>query len=137
MDDDELRRRFAGAPVARLATVRPDGAPHVVPIVFAVAGDLLYTAVDHKPKRSQRLQRLDNLRHEPRCSVLVDHYAADWSSLWWVRADGTGVVVDDAPAEHPGRQALADRHAPYRTRPPVGPLLVVTVQRWSGWSAAT
>ncbi len=136
MDEDELRRRFAGEPVGRLATVRPDGAPHVVPIVFALAGDVLYTAVDHKPKRTQRLQRLDNLRHEPRCAVLVDHYEPDWSALWWVRADGTGAVVDDAPPDHPGRRALAARHAHYRARPPGGPLLVVTVRRWSGWSAA-
>ena len=136
MDEDELRRRFAGEPVGRLATVRPDGAPHVVPIVFALVGGLLYTAVDHKPKRTRRLQRLDNLRHEPRCSVLVDRYEADWSALWWVRADGIGAVVDDAPPDHPGRRALTQRHAAYRTRPPSGPLLVVTVQRWSGWSAA-
>lgn len=122
--------------MARLATVRPDGAPHVVPIVFALVGDVLYTVVDHKPKRTQRLQRLANLRREPRCSVLVDHYDPDWSTLWWVRADGTAAVLDDPPAEHPGLEALAARHPAYRVQPPNGPLIGVTISRWSSWSSA-
>ena len=44
--------------VARLATVGPDGRPHVVPICFALDGDTLYTAVDSKPKSTRRLRRL-------------------------------------------------------------------------------
>lgn len=137
MDEGELRRRFASSPVARLATVRPDGAPHIVPVVFALAGDALYTAVDHKPKRTQRLQRLANLRADPRCSLLVDHYDPDWSRLWWVRADGTATILDEPSPHHPGLVALAERHLPYRATPPAGPLLVVTIDRWSGWSGAS
>ena len=136
MDDRELRRLFASSPVGRLATVRPDGRPHVVPIVFALAESSIYTAVDHKPKRTQHLQRLANLRLEPRCSVLVDHYDDDWSALWWVRADGRAVVVDDPPAEHPGLVALGNRHPQYRASPPPGPLLVITAEQWTGWSSS-
>lgn len=136
MDEREARRRFAGSQVARLATVRPDGAPHVVPIVFALTADVLYTVVDHKPKRTQRLQRLANLRHEPRCSVLVDHYDPDWSRLWWVRADGTAAVADEPASGHPGLEALAARHSAYRVQPPGGPLIVVTISCWSSWSSA-
>jgi PPOX class probable F420-dependent enzyme len=135
VDEAEARRRFAGSPVARLATVRPDGTPHVVPVVFALTGDVLATAIDHKPKRTARLQRLDNLRHQPRCALLVDHYEADWSRLWWVRADGTAEVLDEPEPAHPGLVALADRHPVYRDRPPSGPLIVVSVDRWTGWSA--
>lgn len=134
MDEQEARQRFSAAQIARLATVRPDGAPHVVPVVFALAGDELYVVVDHKPKRTHRLQRLVNLRAEPRCSLLVDHYEADWSALWWVRADGVAAVVDEPDAEHPGLQALSARHHTYRVQPPDGPLIIVTVSRWSGWS---
>ncbi len=137
VDEEEARARFAASPVARLASVRPDGAPHLVPIVFALAGDVLYSAVDHKPKRSRRLQRLANLRHEPRCSLLVDHYDADWSRLWWVRADGEAAVVDEPAPDHAGMVLLADRHPAYRERPPSGPLLVVTVTRWTGWAVAS
>ncbi len=137
MQTVELRRRFASSAVARLATVRPDGAPHVVPLVFALVDGTVYSAVDAKPKRTSRLQRLANVRVEPRCALLVDHYEDDWSHLWWVRADGTAAVVDDPPATHPGLAALAERYPQYREQPPAGPLLVVTVQQWSGWSSTT
>ena len=135
MDQPELRRRFATSPVARLATVRGDGHPHLVPVVFALAGDTIFTAVDAKPKTTTRLQRLVNLEYEPRCCLLVDHYEDDWSALWWVRADGEGTVVDPA-ASSPGWSALAARHAQYRDQPPPGPLVAVRVTRWSGWAAS-
>ena len=99
MDDAELRRRFASSPVARLATARPDGQPHVVPVVFALVGDTIYTAVDAKPKSTLRLQRLVNLQSDPRCALLVDRYDDDWSQLWWVRADGVASVLDRDPAD--------------------------------------
>jgi PPOX class probable F420-dependent enzyme len=134
VEQDELRRRFASSPVARLSTVRPDGAPHVVPVVVAVVGDLVYTAVDHKPKRTSRLQRLANLRSEPRCALLVDHYEDDWSRLWWVRADGVATVLDAPPEGHPGLVALTQRHVQYQRRSPSGPLVEIAVGAWSGWS---
>lgn len=137
MDDSQLRRLFASSPVGRLATVRREGGPHVVPVVFALVDDVIYTAVDHKPKRTPRLQRLQNVRLRPSCSLLVDHYDDDWSTLWWVRADGRGFVIDDPQAAHPGLAALAERHPQYRATPPAGPLLVIIVERWSGWSAST
>ena len=136
MDAAEARERFSTSRVARLATVRPDGAPHLVPIVFALDGDVVFTAVDHKPKQGKPLQRLDNLRSEPRCAVLVDHYTEDWSALWWVRADGIAKVVDQPPGDHPGLALLTGRYAPYRDVPLRGPLIVIEVTRWSGWSSA-
>jgi PPOX class probable F420-dependent enzyme len=137
METAELRRRFAASHVARLSTVRPDGGPHVVPIVFALVGDTVFSAVDAKPKRSTALQRIADVRAEPRCALLVDHYEDDWRRLWWVRADGTGAVVDAPPVGHPGIQALVRRFPQYRDEPPSGPLLVVTVQRWTGWASTS
>ena len=134
MDELELRRRFASSPVARLATVRPDGQPHLVPVVFVLVGDVVFTAVDAKPKKSSRLQRLVNISSEPRCSLLVDHYEDDWSRLWWVRADGEAALVDPAAAGE-GLTALVQRHPQYREQAPTGPLLAIRVTRWSGWSA--
>ena len=84
----EARGRFAAARVARLATADATGQPHLVPVTFAVAGDMVYTAVDAKPKRTTALRRLANVAANPRVSLLVDHYDDDWSRLWWVRADG-------------------------------------------------
>lgn len=137
MEDDEARQRFAAQPVARLATVRPDGTPHIVPITFALDGDALYTAVDAKPKRHTRLQRLANLHHQPRCAVLADHYEADWSRLWWVRADGEATVVDDPDPQGRAVSLLADRYPAYRQTPPEGPLITIRVTRWSGWAGAS
>lgn len=134
MDAYECRRRFASSPVAGLATVRSDGRPHLVPVVFAVVGEVIFTAVDAKPKRTNRLQRVINIEAEPRCCLLVDHYDDDWSQLWWVRADGEAAVVDPAEAGA-GRSALAARHPQYRDAPAGGPLLAVRVTRWTGWSA--
>src|SRR5207248_2342838 len=102
MDADEARRRLARARVARLATITATGTTHLVPICFAVIGETIYNAVDDKPKRSSRLQRLANVRAggaSAVASVLVDHWAEDWSELWWVRADGRGRVLDSAGPE--------------------------------------
>jgi PPOX class probable F420-dependent enzyme len=127
-----VRSRFGAARVARLATVTPDGAPHLVPIVFALAGEVVYSAVDAKPKRHARLRRLANIEHEPRVSVLVDHYDDDWSLLWWVRADGVARVV---PSSAAGLAALSDKYPQYVTTPPPGPFVEIEVRRWSSWSA--
>ena len=136
MQTAELRRRFAASPVAHLATVRPDGRPHVVPMVFALVDDTVYSAVDAKPKRSQRLQRVTNVRENPRCALLVDHYDDDWRRLWWVRADGRCDVVEEPSLTHPGIEALVQRFRQYIDDPPAGPLLVVSVQQWTGWAAS-
>lgn len=135
MDATQARRRFAAAAVARLATVRPDGSPHVVPISFALADDVVYTAIDHKPKSATHSQRLVNLHHDPRCSVLVDHYADDWSALWWVRVDGTAAIVEEPAGDHPGIERLVQRYAAYEHQRPSGPLIAITVTRWRGWAA--
>ena len=136
MQTSALRSRFASSPVARLATVRPDGWPHVVPMVFALVDETVYSAVDAKPKRSRRLQRVTNLLAEPRCALLVDEYDDDWRRLWWVRADGRAEIVDEPSPTHPGIQALVRRFRQYIDDPPAGPLLVISVDRWTGWAAS-
>jgi PPOX class probable F420-dependent enzyme len=131
---EEARRRFAAASVARLATVDVGCQPHLVPIVFAVAGETIYSVVDAKPKRTVELRRLRNIRSNPRVSVLVDYYDdADWDSLWWVRADGVARVLDlDRPEAARAVELLASRYPQQRAR---GPVLAVDVRRWSGWAA--
>ena len=134
----EARRRFAQARVARLATVGATagatGVPHLVPIVFAVVGDAIYSAVDAKPKRTTALRRLANVRANPRVALLVDHYDDDWSRLWWVRADGTARILPESAAEAARAAALlGERYPAFALR---GPVLAVDVDRWTGWSAA-
>jgi PPOX class probable F420-dependent enzyme len=132
---DQVRERFDQARVARLGTI--DAAvsrPHLVPVTFARVGDdALVTAVDHKPKRTAALRRLRNIAANPAVCVLADHYEDDWTRLWWVRADGIAQVREaaDQPA---AVAALVARYPQYAERPPGGPVIVIEVERWSGWS---
>jgi PPOX class probable F420-dependent enzyme len=132
---EQLWGLLADSRRAVLATVRPDGRPHAVPITFALVGDELVTAVDHKPKRSRRLQRLANVRAHPWVSVLADAYDEDWSKLWWVRADGPGRVVEHGPARDAAAAALRARYPQYEDRPPEGPAIIVRIETLTGWSA--
>ena len=136
MSPADARRRFAAARVARLATAGADGRPHLVPIVFAVAGDTIYSAVDRKPKRTTALRRLANVVDNPRVAVLADHYEEDWAALWWVRADGAARVLDAGDEARSAVARLTERYAQYRSSPPPGPVLAVDVERWAGWSAS-
>jgi PPOX class probable F420-dependent enzyme len=132
---EEARTLFAGSRVARLATVGADARPHLVPIVFAVDGDVVFSAVDAKPKRTTALKRLENVAHNPRVALLADHYDDfDWGALWWVRADGVARVAGDREASR-GIALLAGRYGQYRDAPPRGPVLAIAVERWSGWRA--
>jgi PPOX class probable F420-dependent enzyme len=148
MNGDQARRRFSAARVGRLATVTPSGMPHLVPVVFALADDYLYTAVDSKPKTTMALQRLSNIDATGRASLLVDEYAEDWSTLWWVRVDGSAQVlaVGNAPQRtaltwgrpeqvHTAVQALTHKYPQYIDQPPLGPVIAVRLTRWQWWEA--
>jgi PPOX class probable F420-dependent enzyme len=135
-DPQELRRRVTAAPVARLATLRRDGTPRLVPVTFALVDDLFCFAVDTvKPKRDTRLARLADIDRDPRVALLVDHYADDWSALWWVRVDGRASVHPDGPLRERALAALAAKYPPYRTARPPGPVVAITPIRCAGWTA--
>jgi PPOX class probable F420-dependent enzyme len=127
--------RVTAARVARLATTDPDGRPHLVPIVFAVEGDTLYTAVDRKPKRSTRLRRIENARARPDVTILIDHYEDDWGRLWWIRLRGRARVLDEGEERERALRLLEEKYPQYRTEPPEGPVLAVDVTEVREWSA--
>jgi PPOX class probable F420-dependent enzyme len=124
------------ARVARLATIDPDGRPHLVPIVFALDGETLYTAVDAKPKRSRVLRRIENARARPDVTVLVDRYDDDWDRLWWVRLRARARVLDEGDEAERALRLLAEKYEQYAERPPGLPVLALDVVEWRGWSAA-
>ncbi|MFC5947136.1 TIGR03668 family PPOX class F420-dependent oxidoreductase [Pseudonocardia lutea] len=136
LDERACRERLAAHPVARLATLRADGTPRLVPITFALVDGLVCSAVDEvKPKRSPRLARLADVARDPRAAVVVDEYADDWAQLWWVRVDGTAAVHEHGGLRERALDALQAKYPPYRQARPRGPLLVLTPTAIRGWSA--
>ena len=131
-----MRSAVDAARVGRLATVSAQGRPHIVPVCFALHGDVVYSAVDHKPKRSARLRRFVNVEATRSASLLVDAYDEDWSALWWVRLDGDGRAVAERAEIDRAIGALVAKYPQYRERPPPGPVLALDVLRWSGWAAS-
>ena len=121
--------------MARLATTDPDGRPHLVPIVFALEGNTLYSAVDRKPKRSSKLQRIENARARPDVTILVDHYEDDWDRLWWIRLRGLARVLDDGDERDQALALLQEKYPHYHTEPPDGPVLAVDVTEVREWTA--
>ena len=121
--------------MARLATTDPDGRPHLVPIVFALEGDTLYSAVDRKRKRSSKLRRIENARARPEVTILVDHYEDDWVRLWWIRLRGRARVLDDGDERDHALALLREKYPQYRSEPPDGPVLAVDVTETREWTA--
>jgi PPOX class probable F420-dependent enzyme len=135
MEGSEALDRLAQARTGHLATVRPDGRPHVVVVTFALVGETVVTAIDHKPKTTQRLQRLINIEAHPVASFLVDGYAEDWAKLWWVRVDGPAWVHPSGDASDAAISALRHKYPQYRARIPDGPVLAVEVAEISSWAS--
>jgi PPOX class probable F420-dependent enzyme len=127
--------RLTAARVARLATTDPDGRPHLVPIVFALEGDTLYTAVDRKPKRSSKLRRIENARTRPDVTILVDHYEENWDRLWWIRLRGHARVLDEGAERDRALALLQEKYPQYRAEPPDGPVLAVDVTDVREWQS--
>jgi len=122
------------ARVARLGTAGVDGAVRLVPICFAVVDDWVVGAVDHKPKRTGQLRRLDDMEATGSATVLVDHFEEDWSRLWWVRIRGRAVVHrerDDVAVA--ALAALTAKYAQYRERPPEGAVYRIAMDEVRSW----
>jgi PPOX class probable F420-dependent enzyme len=131
---EEMRRRVGIARVGHLATIDPDGRPNVVPFVFVLDGDTLYSSVDEKPKRTRRLRRLENLRRDPRFTVLVDHYDEDWPAVWWVRLKGEGRVIEEGEERERAIRLLGEKYHQYEGEAPQGAVIALDVEHWRGWA---
>jgi PPOX class probable F420-dependent enzyme len=129
-----MRDRVERARVARLATVAADNRPHLVPISFVLEGDVLYSAVDRKPKRSPNLKRIENVRANPHVSVIVDHYDDDWTQLWWVRLDGRARVLTEGAERERALALLAAKYPQYSADTPDGPVLAIDIERRRSWA---
>ncbi|TDQ52177.1 TIGR03668 family PPOX class F420-dependent oxidoreductase [Actinorugispora endophytica] len=134
LETEQARARFSSARIARLATV-DDEYPHLVPITFAVHGDTVVTASDRRPRHAEQLRRLAGIIANPRVALLADEHDDDCSPLWWARADGVAHVEHDGEERSAALDLLAERYPQYRDDRPDGPVILIGVARWSGWSA--
>ena len=135
-DTTETMARFSSARVAHLASVTSSGEPHIVPVTFAVHEDVVVSAVDHKPKTTLQLKRLDNIRRHGSVALLADEYDEDWSRLWWARVDGAARVVDSPEQKQVPVTWLCEKYSQYRDFPPEGPVIWIDVRGVTGWAAS-
>jgi len=112
-----FKKKLSSARVARLATI--DGrSPYLVPVCFAFDGKHIYTAIDKKPKKSgvKELQRVRNIRVNPRVALILDEYDEDWSKLWYILVRGRADLIKDSERDRSRAIRLLRRKYPqYRT----------------------
>lgn len=125
--------------VARLATADASGAPHVIPICFALIGDVFYFVVDEKPKRTRTgLKRLRNIAANPQVALVIDDYDEDWTRLAYLLVRGGAAVVEE-PAEYAAVLAVLRRRYPqYRTMllaPDTHPMVRIVPRHRHLWHA--
>ncbi len=130
------QRRFLDqSRVARLATADAKGAPHLVPVCFAVEAETLYITIDEKPKRQDiPLKRLRNIQENPEIAVTADRWDEDWSRLAWVMLRGPADILRDG-TEHDRAQALLrEKYPQYRAMALDDlPVIAMRIRRVLSW----
>lgn len=128
-----MRQRVSEARSGVLSTITAQGQPHAVPCCFVLKGEVVYSAVDSKPKSTLALRRLDNLKADPKACLLVDCYDDDWSELWWIRLDCTARVLTGGTERDQALDLLAAKYPQYRSTRPPGPVIALDVDTWRAW----
>ena len=106
MTDELIRRLFRDLPTARIATVGPDGAPHVTPLWFVWREDAIYISLGTGSATWANAER------DPRVAVVIDR-GHEWNELAGVRLEGKAEAL---PVEHPDlRAAMSAWHEKYRS----------------------
>ncbi|MHB8466850.1 MAG: pyridoxamine 5'-phosphate oxidase family protein [Acidimicrobiales bacterium] len=131
---DECWARLRASAHGVLATVHPQRGADAVPVVFVTVGDRVVVPIDTvKRKRDAKMQRIVNLERDARCVLLVDHYAEDWSALWWVRVHATAIEVAPTPEVV---ALLAEKYPDYAAAGSIASTIVLTPTAVRGWAAA-
>ena|SRR5712692_4047086 len=134
----DLEAFIANHRIARLATMTPNGRPHLVPVVYAYDGTRIFIALDQKPKRVSptRLQRVRNIESNLHVSLLVDDYTEDWTQLAWVRVDGVAQILQDGEVHVGAINLLREKYPQYRLmKLEERPVIQITIQRTAHWEA--
>jgi PPOX class probable F420-dependent enzyme len=112
---DQAQRNFLDrSRVGHLATADRSGAPHVIPVCYAVAENILYITIDEKPKRRDiPLKRVRNIIENPQAALVVDRYDEDWRRLGWVMLRGTAEIIDSGDEHDRAQELLRARYPQY------------------------
>jgi PPOX class probable F420-dependent enzyme len=132
----EAQRRFLDKNrVGHLATADRGGAPHVIPVCYAAAGDTLYVTIDEKPKRRDvPLKRVRNILENPQAAFVVDHYDEDWQRLGWVMLRGAAEMLESGPEHDRAQELLRARYPQYRAMNLAGlPVIALRIVRATSW----
>jgi PPOX class probable F420-dependent enzyme len=132
----DVQRRFLDkGRVGRLATADRSGAPHVIPVCYAVAEDTLYVTIDEKPKRRDvPLKRVRNILENPQAAFVVDHYDEDWRRLGWIMLRGRAEILDDGAEHDRAQELLRERYPQYRAMNLTDlPVIALRIVRATGW----
>jgi PPOX class probable F420-dependent enzyme len=128
-----------------------EGRPRLVPICFVVRDGFdtfgrlrIYTPLDEKPKRNadpRRLARVRDLLILPEVTLLVDRWDEDWTKLAWLRAYGTGELLEPQPHERDEHAsmvvALRQKYPQYLDHDLDGrPVIRIAVDRVVAWDAS-
>jgi PPOX class probable F420-dependent enzyme len=135
MFSDAQRGFLAAGRVAHLATADAGGAPHVVPVCYAIDDAALYITIDEKPKRQDvPMKRLRNILANPAVAVTVDRWDEDWTRLAWIMLRGRAEILHDGPEHDRAQTLLRARYPQYRTMDlaPL-PVIAVRVDRMTSW----
>ena len=139
---EDTRRFLEAHRVGHVATTGRDGAPHVMPVCYALDDAAVYFVADAKPKRrpARELERLRNLRANPRAALVVDHWDEDWTRLAWVLVRGPAAILENADAHAEALARLRARYPQYRAMPlddravhPIVRIEAASVRTW--WAA--
>ena len=121
--------------IGHLATADADGAPHVVPVCFALSGEAAYITIDQKPKGNPRaLKRLRNIADNYRVALVADRYDEDWSRLGWVMLRGRAEILEGGVEHDTAQQLLRGRYPQYREMQLAElPVIAIRIERATSW----
>lgn len=132
-------RLMSEARVGHLATADESGAPHVIPVCFALDRTYIYSVLDQKPKRAAltRLRRVRNIQANPQVSLVVDHYEEDWQRLWYILVAGEAVLLLDGSQRDAAIALLRQKYQQYRDMDiDQNPVIKITPARVVSWNAS-
>ena len=132
----EAQRRFLEASrVGRLATADKEGAPHAIPVCFAVIEETLYITIDEKPKRQDRpLKRVRNILENPKAAFVADRWDEDWNRLGWVMLRGRAEILFDGPEHDRAQALLRERYPQYGAMQLEElPVIALRIERATSW----